>query len=122
MECSQKAQQCEKDKQPYYKRMGELQTQLTNWFMQMPGACGNPCNCGPCNSLQGQISGTCSGELTSVVNRIQQPCDLPSYCADMGISAPGGSGSSSMVNMCKMQFGSCGEGGFLGALKCMLGS
>lgn len=122
MECTDKAQACEKEKQPDYKRMSELQQQLNGWYGQMGSACGDPCDCGPCNNLKSNIKNLCNGELKQVVDRVQAPCDLPSYCAELGVSVPSGAEASATMNMCKMNMGECGCDSFFCDLGCMLGS
>ena len=108
-ECADKVQACEKVKEPYYKRMGEIQTLLNGWYGQMGNACGDPCSCGGCNNLKGNINGMCNGELNTVINVVNAPCALPAYCKDMGVE-PASTGEANLgtKQMCNMQMGSCG--------------
>lgn len=121
-ECGSKAQQCQKDKAPDMKRMGELQTQLNGLFNQMGSACDDPCSCGGCNSLKDQIRGLCAGELKTVIARVKAPCDLPSYCADLGITDPSTSAAGPAEDMCKMDMQSCGCDDWCCDLSCITGS
>lgn len=122
-ECADKINLCEAGKQPDYKRLGQMQTHINNLYGQLPGACGDPCECDPCINVQNQIKAACGGELQSVIDRIDKPCDLPSYCAGLGVSSPAGSATGPMKQMCgQMQTGSCGSGGILEDILCGLGS
>jgi len=108
LECANKAKQCQKDKSAPFKRLGELQTQLNGLYGQMGGACDNECDCDPCNSLKGQIQGLCAGELRTVIAQVKEPCDLPAYCADLGITDPSTSAAGAAEDMCKMDMQDCG--------------
>ncbi|MBI4060296.1 MAG: hypothetical protein HY403_02580 [Elusimicrobia bacterium] len=119
-ECTERVAQCEDERRPDYVRMGQLQTELTNLFMQMPGACGNPCSCDGCNSLQGQIGSKC-GELVSVMGRVGQPCALPSFCAALGVEAPTPTQTTSALSTCLIQTGSCGCSNWFCDIRCITG-
>ena len=122
-ECAEKVNQCESAKIPANKRLGELQTSLTSLYGQLGGACGDPCNCDPCNNIQNQIRNVCDSQLPSVLAQIDKPCDLPSFCSSLGVSAPGYSISGPMKAMCTpINGGSCGSSGFLGSIMCDISS
>ena len=122
LECTDKAQACETKKQPDYKRMSELQQQLNGYYGQMGGACGDPCDCDPCNNLKDNIRNLCNGELKQVVDRVQTPCDLPSFCAELGVTVPSGAEAGATMNMCKMDMGDCGCDDFFCDAGCFLSS
>ena len=107
-ECSTKVQKCQQAKSPYMARLGELQTQLNSLYTQMGGACGDPCSCGGCNSLKSQIGSICGGELQTVLAEIDKTCDLPSYCATLGITDPSTASAGASRDLCKMNMMSCG--------------
>ncbi len=66
---------------------GKDEKQLSAWYGQMAGACGNPCNCGPCRNLNAQITGLCNGDFTTQTNLMDTPCaPLPDYCAPLGFT------------------------------------
>lgn len=123
IECQDKVMACETAKKPDYERIGELQTKLDDLLGRMGDACSDNCKCDPCNDIKNQINGTCTGELKGVIDRIQAPCVLPSYCAALGVEAPPGAGNSPLTNMCKLNMGSCGCGGGLGVndVSCQVG-
>lgn len=122
-ECSNKVQVCETAKQPYYRQMSQSQTQLNEVFNRMGGDCGDPCHCDPCDNDKREIHRICDGPLKQAIDKVNEPCDMPAYCADMGIKPPTSSNATGgAVNMCKMNTGSCGPDGFFGALMCFLGS
>lgn len=121
-ECGQKMQQCQEDKAPAMERLGALQTQLNGLYSQMGGACGDPCSCGGCNSLKDQIRGICGGELATVLATMDKPCDLPSYCATLGITDPSTAQAGASQDLCKMDMGSCGCDDWICDLGCLLGS
>lgn len=120
-ECSATVQQCMKDKAAPMERLGELQTQLNDLFTQMGGACSDPCSCGGCNDLKGQIHAICDGELQTVLAEIDEPCNLPSYCATLGITDPSTSAADSSVDLCKMDMQDCGCDNIMCDLGCFLG-
>ena len=122
-ECAAKVSQCENAKEPANKRLGQIQTGLTSLYGQLAGACGDPCNCDPCNNVQNQIRSLCNNELPSVLQQIDRPCALPSYCSGLGVSAPGYSMAGPMKAMCApIQGGSCGSSGILGSIMCNISS
>ncbi len=113
-ECSEKSAQCEAGKKGDYKRMGELQTEITDMYGQVPGACGDNCNCSPCDNLRNKMTRVCDGELKEVIDRINLPCDKPSFCAaldeKLGSATPPTS-SKEMKTMCNPQEIKCHESG-----------
>jgi len=122
VECSNKVQACQKGKSPSLIRLGQLQTQLNGLYSQMGGACGDPCSCGGCNSLKDQIRGICGGELQTVLSRIEEPCDLPSYCETLGITDPSTAQAGASRDLCAMDMGSCGCDDICCDLSCITGS
>jgi hypothetical protein len=122
IECQNKVQQCEKARQPYYASLGSAQSSINALMGQMPGACGDPCHCGGCNSLKSQIQSICGGQLETSLNAIEAPCDLPAFCADLGVSSPSPAASGSSQNLCQMNTGKCGCTSFMCDAKCFVGS
>ena len=100
---------------------------MSGYLGQMPSACGDPCECGPCDTLKANIRNLCNGPLTTTINEVQKPCDQPAFCAEInakfGIGPkPAGAAVGASTNMCKMDTGSCVPDGFFGSVMCFLGS
>lgn len=121
-ECAQKVQQCQQDKKEPLHRLGELQDQVGHLSGQLGGACGDPCSCGGCNSIKNQIRAICNGEMKTVLQTIDAPCDLPAFCADHGISDPSTSAAGAAKDMCAMDMGSCGCDDWCCDFSCLTGS
>jgi|CXWL01.1.fsa_nt_gi hypothetical protein len=124
-ECAEKVKKCEEDKIPANRSLARISTTLTGLYGQLGGACGDPCNCDPCNNLMNQIKTICGSQLPPVIAQIKQPCSLPSYCAGLGVAAPNyvavaGAGE----QMCTaLPNTSCGNGGdFFSGILCMISS
>jgi hypothetical protein len=121
--CESTLNTCEQGKVGAEQELTTLQNQITGLMQQMPSACGDPCHCGTCNSLQSQVKGICDGNLMqTTISTVYTPCSLPANCNTMGITDPQASNGAPQQAMCNMNFGKCGPNGFLGALMCFLGS
>jgi hypothetical protein len=123
--CANMMQQCAASKQAPMQAEGADETQLSTWYGQMGGACGNPCNCGPCNDLKNKIQGLCNGDLATQMALADAPCaPLPDYCAALGFTSadPASSNNTSGQDLCKQNVGQCGCSSFFCSLGCLLGS
>ncbi|HXT00797.1 MAG TPA: hypothetical protein VN915_09005 [Elusimicrobiota bacterium] len=119
--CSTMVQQCQAQKTATMPNVGADQSQLNTLFNQLPGACGDPCNCDPCTSLENQINATCADMKTQLA-AADAPCPpLPDYCAALGFT-PAQFDPNALGQSCHPSFGKCGPNGLLGAIACLLGS
>ncbi len=108
IECMDTVMKCETNKQPDTRHLGEINTRLTGLVGQMLGACGDPCHCGTCNGLKGQIKSLCDGDLKNTLKTIDEPCARPSFCSAIDAKTPSSSSSSSGRDLCTTDMGKCG--------------
>jgi hypothetical protein len=123
--CADQMQACSASKVAPMQQEGKDENQLNDWFGEMGGACGDPCNCGPCNDLKAKISGLCNGDFATQISLADAPCaPLPDFCAALGFSTPDPSTSQSGTgeDLCKQDLGQCGCDGFFCSVGCLLGS
>jgi hypothetical protein len=118
--CAGLVQQCATSKTAPMNQEGVDETQLQTWYQQMGTACGNPCNCGPCNALNAQINGLCSGDLATQIALANAPCaPLPDYCGSLGFTAPASTMQGTGQDLCQKNPGKC-SCGFLCGVMCLL--
>jgi hypothetical protein len=121
--CEQTLNACESGKVSAQQHLTDIQQQMNSLMSQMPGACGNPCNCDPCNNLSNQINNICQSKDTNdTIATVYGSCNLPASCNTMGIADPSLSDAGAQNDMCKLNYGSCHPPGFFGSIMCALGS
>jgi hypothetical protein len=119
--CANLVQTCEQNKTATMPQVGKDEDQLKPLYNQIAGACGDPCHCGNCNNIKGQIAGLCA-DLKVQLAASDKPCaPLPDYCAALGFT-PAQFDSSALGQNCQSDFGQCGPKGLLAQLACLLGS
>lgn len=119
--CANMVQTCQQQKTATMPQVGADEDKLQPLYNQIPGACGDPCNCGQCNSLKSQIGGICA-DLKTQLAASDKPCDpLPDYCAALGFT-PAQFDPNATGGYCQSDFGQCGPKGLLAQLACLLGS
>ncbi len=107
IECMDTVMKCQQGKTDDIERSGKLSTQIEGLAARMLGACGDPCHCGTCNSLKGQIKSLCS-DLQVTGDAVDKQCDRPPFCAAIDAATPSSSSSDKGKNLCAMDMGKCG--------------
>lgn len=122
--CANLIQQCQQQKTASMPQVGQDETQIQGLYNQMPGACGDPCNCGPCHSLQNQISAKCAEMKSGPLAQADAPCaPLPDYCAALGFTQSDTNfDANAGGSLCTPPSFKCGCSGLLCDISCFLGS
>lgn len=119
--CANMVQSCQAQKTATMPQVGADENKLQPLYNAIPGACGDPCNCGQCNSLKSQIGAVCADMKTQLA-AADAPCPpLPDYCAALGFTAAQFD-PNALGGYCQSDFGQCGPKGLLAQLACLLGS
>jgi len=122
--CSAALQACQQQKTASMPQVGQDETAIQGLYNQMPSACGDPCNCGPCHSLQNQINAKCDEMKNGPLAQADAPCPpLPDYCAALGFSQSDTDFQSNAGgSLCTPPSFKCGCSGLLCDVSCFLGS
>ncbi|MBI4051632.1 MAG: hypothetical protein HY400_03925 [Elusimicrobia bacterium] len=83
-QCADKVKACDNGSQALFSEYSSLEKQVQSIANQLPNACDDPCNCGPCRRLLNQMSNICNGPLKDTVSKMGQACSLPPACSPGG--------------------------------------
>jgi len=107
-ECTSKLQACVDAKTPYMTDLGTLADQANALAAAMSSDCKDDCHCGNCENDKRQITALCTGPMQADLTKIAETCDLPDYCADLGVTDTSGAGATK--DLCAYDMKDCGCG------------